>query len=328
MPGAERTKLARLTIAAAGILAVILYVLHPAAGFPAPFSHGVMRPGTVVIVAGMPRSGSTALFNIARLLMQDNDPNTLPLYVAQNRNLTQMPKAKQYAIQSQTTAADVLLYKNSGVSVVIKMHSPEVLKEFVDAGLPDVLLSSHRDPAGMLCSKARIFNPKQLQNSESLWEVACFSSLKSQIMLYRAAAGRASALNPRGIDYDMPFFPSDLHAEFRRVADLIGVRISDDRDINRLVSLYGKISDKLPGGVLGGFGHHPLTFMHPKHSSSHTQGCGPALEAGIQLDGLCARWQQNKGAISIRAARDIMNPSLTTKRGLFSVLDNDDAWTR
>ena len=42
---------------------------------------GWMERGKVVVVAGMPRSGSTALYNMVRLVMQEQDPNLIPLSV-------------------------------------------------------------------------------------------------------------------------------------------------------------------------------------------------------------------------------------------------------
>ena len=74
--------------------------------------------------------------------------------------------------------------------MVIKVHAPDVLAKLVLLGVPDLVLTSNREPRGLLCSKARIFKPSELQNTAEQWSKACRGLMKLQLRLYQAVESR------------------------------------------------------------------------------------------------------------------------------------------
>lgn len=110
------------------------------------------KPGQVVVVVGMPRSGSTLLFNIARLLVEYEDPNTISGY--------------------EIPAEEVYYWASNNISVVIKAHDMfktyiNPLKNNISSAdgtysvgkgtiLADYVFYSKRDLKSAMCSLYRL----------------------------------------------------------------------------------------------------------------------------------------------------------------------------
>ena len=275
---------------------------RPSGGGKAPAPVSPPRGlGLVVAVAGLPRTGSTALYNMLRLIMFDRDPNLVTLFVSGQ------------AFSTGHNRTHIEICRQHGIPTLVKLHEPAVLAELVRAGLLDVVLFSHRDPADMLCSMARAFNPKMLANTPQQWVAACHRNLALQVQLYRAVAPRRSGPGgaaPTGVESDMAFFPGDLEAEFRRLALLLGLDQPDHATAARLVTSFQRVSSaNLPNSWrLPGWPHHPGTMMHAGHQGSDPTGGRPhracAARPALQLDPVCVAWQTVNGSAPAAVLRN------------------------
>jgi hypothetical protein len=98
--------------------------------------------GHAIAIFGLPRTGSTVLFNMARLLVREVDPNMV----------------SGFAIAFDKALA----WKAAKVSVVMKMHElakaknkvdgKEVLNPYKEADVFEGVLFSHRSPGNQVCS--------------------------------------------------------------------------------------------------------------------------------------------------------------------------------
>lgn len=277
--------------------------LEPSMLRPRPSSAGggkQLRPGLVVAVAGLPRTGSTALYNMLRILMFDRDPNLIALFVS----------GRAYSTGHNRTHIE--LCRQHGIPALVKLHEPAVLDELVRAGVVDVVLFSHRDPADMLCSQAR-FSPEMLDYNPEQWVNACHRMLAQQVQLYRAVSPRRTGPGgaaPTGTEHDMAFFPADLEAEFGRLAMLLGLDQPDQATAARLVASFQRVSSvNLPASwLLPGWPHHPGTMMHAGHQGSNSTGgqqpSACAARPALQTDAICVAWQKANGSAPAAVLRD------------------------
>ncbi|KAI9004389.1 hypothetical protein DFJ74DRAFT_693228 [Hyaloraphidium curvatum] len=101
------------------------------------------EPGHAIAIFGLPRSGSTVLFNMVRLLVRDVDPNVVSGF--------SVPFDK------------ILEWKKVSVSVVTKLHElakPKKLESgeedlegfYREHEVLDGVVFSHRNPGGLVCS--------------------------------------------------------------------------------------------------------------------------------------------------------------------------------
>eukprot|EP00040_Diaphanoeca_grandis_P012219 m.62186 g.62186 ORF g.62186 m.62186 type:complete len:357 (+) comp23103_c0_seq1:341-1411(+) len=261
-----------------------------------------MRLGTIVVVAGLPRSGSTALYNLARLVMFNQDPNLMTFFLGGG---------------SPHNVSHVQLCRDHNISALIKLHDPLVLKALVDAHLVNVVLFSHRNPAGMLCSQAKMFQPSLLNSTEHEWVSMCRRSLATQIELYRAVYSRRSKHLMFGVEYDLAFFPSDIGTELRKLSKMFQVPVIDHHDIERLAASFELISHDLPKSWnLPGVPHHPGTMMHAGHVTNTNAVCD--AKQALLSDTVCAAWCNASGAVFDRVKANPNDPrfaSITSSYG-------------
>lgn len=100
----------------------------------------------VVIVAGLPRTGSTWVYNIARILMRIRDPNSIAGWYADLIAIWKNHKTHRY---DNMKISWLDAYKSLNTSLVIKTHGPGAFKAFsrgksLGEGA-DVTLLTHRD---------------------------------------------------------------------------------------------------------------------------------------------------------------------------------------
>lgn len=100
----------------------------------------------VVVAAGLPRTGSTWLYNVLRILMRKRDPNTVAGWYADLISLWKNHKTGKYRYMNATWLE---AYKSLNTSLLLKMHGPGPFKLFSRGGklseLADLTVTSHRD---------------------------------------------------------------------------------------------------------------------------------------------------------------------------------------
>lgn len=145
----------------------------------------VLKPKFVVVATGL-RTGSTVLYNIARLWLLLGDPNTLAYF-----HLHDFVDPKAWLQKNQSFLNKVHATNNFTIK-------------------PDVLLFSHRKPSDQLCS-IKCFG---------LGIPNCTVQKRMQEKFYRWK----ESLNPPAF-YDLPFenLVSNPLAEIRKVGKLIGI---------------------------------------------------------------------------------------------------------
>lgn len=250
-----------------------------------------MPRGLVVVVAGLQRSGSTALYNLARLLMSDQDPNLITFYLHTNLSITGQSEKH------------VQMCRDKNVSVLIKLHQPEMLARLIKLDLVDVLLSSYRPPVEMLCSNAILFQPQWREFETRGWARMCEQRLNTQNAIYKIAAergGRRKWTPTSGIEYDMQFFPHDIVQTLEHVGELLQIRDLPQWVLERMAVAFGRITDHLPEKWhIPNWVHHPNTMMHSSHSSSsHSDKleCYERMRKAAKLSLSCSQWQARGGA--------------------------------
>eukprot|EP00038_Savillea_parva_P013521 m.211289 g.211289 ORF g.211289 m.211289 type:complete len:371 (+) comp25433_c0_seq1:184-1296(+) len=253
-----------------------------------------MKQGLIVVVAGLQRSGSTALYNLARLLMSDQDPNLVMFYLT-------LDPDKTFANETHIQQC-----RDNNVSVLIKLHSPEMLARLIALDLVDVLLSSHRSPVEMLCSNAILFGPDWHKYADTGWARMCENRLETQDQIYQTAAtrhGKRPNTPESGIDYDMEFFPPDTVEVLAKVASLLGISGVPRSALQHMADAFSRITDVLPEKwLIPGWVHHPITMMHAAHASAsrtEKQACIQRVYNATRLSQPCMDWQARNGAYQI-----------------------------
>lgn len=81
----------------------------------------------VVVAAGLPRTGSTWIYNILRILMRIRDPNSIAGWYADLQAIWKNHKTHKY---DNMDISWLEAYKSLGTSILIKMHGPGAFKGF------------------------------------------------------------------------------------------------------------------------------------------------------------------------------------------------------
>jgi hypothetical protein len=250
-----------------------------------------MPRGLVVVVAGLQRSGSTGLYNLARLLMADQDPNLVMLYLTTNLSIT------------GASEAHVRMCREKNVSVLIKLHQPAMLERLIALDLVDVLFLSNRPPVEMLCSNAVMFQPQWRNYKTAAWVGMCNKRHATQNKIYKVALtrhGRRPWTPANGVEYDMPFFPKDMVATLQKIALLLRIRGLPLWVLERMALVFDRITDQLPERwLIPGWVHHPVTMMHASHASTSRNAkleCYERMRKAAHKSQICGDWQSRSGA--------------------------------
>ncbi|CAN8065865.1 unnamed protein product [Agarophyton chilense] len=105
------------------------------------------RPSPLVIAAaGLPRTGSTWVYNVLRILARIRDPNSVAGWYADLINIWKNHKTRRYEHMKESW---LTAYRSLNTSLVIKMHGPGPFKLF-SHGSPlekgaDLTVITHRD---------------------------------------------------------------------------------------------------------------------------------------------------------------------------------------
>lgn len=252
------------------------------------------RHGSVVTIVGMPRSGSTLLFNIARLLVELEDPNTISGY--------------------EPPVEDVYYWSSNNISVVIKAH--DMFKTYINplkgtvssingmyrapahAVLSDYVLYSRRDLGSAMCSLYRLGWVE-----ESTVKRRCSNMISMNRTVYRKLkAYKESQKNPDGSKRPAFFEPftfdeitksrESMEPLIQSISTMLGLCSSPEKVawVEAAVKALKPIA--LPSGDSRS-AQNPRTLLHSKHTATSTKlnnvednvhwDCTPVYEAMKKL---------------------------------------------
>jgi len=81
----------------------------------------------VVVAAGLPRTGSTWIYNILRILMRIRDPNSIAGWYADLQAIWKNHKTHKY---DHMEVSWLEAYRSLGTSILLKMHGPSAFRGF------------------------------------------------------------------------------------------------------------------------------------------------------------------------------------------------------
>lgn len=155
-----------------------------------------------VVAGGAPRTGSTFMFNILRVLMRQRDPNTV---ASSNWML-----AKLVPENSTITEYDrVALLKTLGTSILVKLHTAHQYYEFIGpnrtqrfADDVDLLVTSYRDLRDEAVSAFKMFaaNRSAFDVPEK-WGNLCRSLIRKRDSLINEAGSKVPVVDVRYEDW-------------------------------------------------------------------------------------------------------------------------------
>lgn len=240
----------------------------------APISHPQppFRPITVGCY-GLPRTGSTVVYNLVRLLLGDVDPQLLEGWVEDT-----------IGNQDIRTMVEGL---HGQQSIVYKAHV--VTPEMRDA--TDVFIFSHRSPYDAVCSYGLMFQP-DVMDDDSKAVKHCRGMQCLQKSLYQAAEGKPTL----DISYDTMLTDEGIINTLDQLIDLLklgGMGIDRQR-------LVWKLRKLVPPAAGMFEPHHPKTLLHTEHvhTAEDRRRCA-VVSSYLDNDPSCVAWNQMGGAAGV-----------------------------
>lgn len=255
---------------------------------------GVPNP-IFVIAGGAPRTGSTFIFNILRVLMRIRDPNTvassnwmLAKLVPENNTLTEYDR--------------IALLRTMGTSVLVKVHTKKQYYEFVGpshgnkfADEVDLLVTGYRDLRDETISAYKMFAKNRTEyESESKWVEMCQALIRRRNSLIIEAGDRVRVVDIRYEDWRDGGSRAMLGL-IRKLSRSIPWTYTED-DIRRTYAEVLRL--RVPAGGETGkrVDWHVSNLMSPRHiSKEHLSQ--ELVEKGVRAvnkDGKCAEWLRDK----------------------------------
>lgn len=223
-------------------------------------------PGKVISIVGMPRSGSTLLFNIVRLLVEYEDPNTISGY--------------------EIPAEEVYFWAKQNISVVIKTHDQykmyiNPLKQsttsengFYSAPqgviLSDYALYSRRDLGSAMCSLYRLGWVDETSSKRR-----CINMVSMNRTIYRRIhlrdsknqksilASRPAILDPFSFD-EITEGRKSMISLIKKISYQLGICASEER-----IKWVENAANSLKPVALPSFdsksAQNPRSLLHSKH---------------------------------------------------------------
>lgn len=146
------TQLACATLCGALAVVVLHVLLLRPLRAPNPIAHAerqlrLGRPKPLVIVAaGLPRTGSTWVFNVLRILLRMRDPNSVAGWYADLINIWKNHKTHRWDHMRETWLD---AYRSLNTSLLLKMHGPGPFRGFSHGSSlessTDLTVITHRD---------------------------------------------------------------------------------------------------------------------------------------------------------------------------------------
>lgn len=258
----------------------------------------------VVVAAGLPRTGSTWIYNVLRILMRQRDPNTIAGWYADLQNIWRNHKTHRY---DNMQVSWLTAYKSLGTSILIKMHGPSPFRGF-SRGLSlgegaDLTVLTHRD----LRSEVRSWVYQNFNSSVHAGKVddTPFGDSAQWVRVaHRILTERNSTLNSIGngnyldIRYE-DWNDKDADAQLaivRSIADKLEWHFDDDQ-LRDCILEAARIRPPDTGAVLM---YNPVSKLHPGHTriDAQDESFQKALQDGfhaIEEDDTTSRFLRSQG---------------------------------
>lgn len=261
-----------------GLLAVankIAGLLSPSLGGPSlarlatPYHfterRGVPKP-ILVIAGGAPRTGSTFIFNILRVLMRMRDPNT----VASSNWMLQKLVPEDL---NETNFDRIALLRTMGTSILVKVHTAH--QYYVFAGPAharrfsqevDLLFTSYRDLREETVSAFKMFasNRSAFEHDEK-WAELCTSLIRRRNSLIEEAGDVVPVVDVRYEDWKDGGDQAIL-ALIRELGAALPWEYSED-DLRRTFHEVTRLRVPVGGSTSNHVRWHLANLMSPKHIS-------------------------------------------------------------
>lgn len=263
----------------------------------APFldKSGVPRP-IFVIAGGAPRTGSTLIFNILRILMRIRDPNTV---ASSNWML-----AKLVPENSSLEAYDrIALLRTMATSILVKVHTAKQYYNFAGplhrhsfAEQVDLLVTGYRDLREETVSAFKMFAKNRTEwLEEHKWSEMCRALIRRRNSLITEAGRVVPVVDVKYEDWNGRGASAMLDLVRILAANMPWYYTEDDyaRTLQEIAQLRVPAGGKVDSRVEW----HVSNLMSPKHISKETlrdELVAKGLHA-IYNEPVCKSWLADKG---------------------------------
>lgn len=258
--------------------------------------NGNRDPKPIFVVAGgAPRTGSTFIFNVLRVLMRIRDPNTvassnwmLAKLVPENRNLEEYDR--------------IALLRTMGSSILVKVHTAKQYYDFVGplhkhkfADEVDLLVTGYRDLREETLSAFKMFVSNRTEwQVESKWSAICQALIRRRNSLIKEAGTVVPIVDIRYEDWK-----DGGDAVVLRLVRHLAVNLPWQYSEHDLLSTLAEVKRmRVPaGGEVGNrIEWHVSNLMSPKHISVELVSEG-LIAMGIHAvnnEPICRQWLTEK----------------------------------
>lgn len=255
---------------------------------------GSPRP-IFVVAGGAPRTGSTFIFNVLRVLMRIRDPNTvassnwmLAKLVPENKTLEEYDR--------------IALLRTMGTSILVKVHTAKQYYDFVGPLHPhkfadevDLLVTGYRDLREETVSAFKMFAKNRTEwENESKWAQMCQALIRRRNSLITEAGSSVPVVDVRYEDWKDGGDVAMLSL-IRRVGSSLPWYYTED-DYVRTLAEVSRLRVPTGGEVGKRVEWHVSNLMSPKHISVEKLSedlVAKGLHA-INSEPACSAWLSQK----------------------------------
>lgn len=252
-------------------------------------------PPIFVIAGGAPRTGSTFIFNVLRVLMRIRDPNTvassnwmLAKLVPENATLSEFDR--------------IALLRTLGASLLIKLHTAHQYYEFVGpthsrrfADEVDLLVTSHRDLRHEAVSAFKMFaQNRSAFEYDTKWSNLCRSLIRKRESLMKEAGDIVPIIDIRYEDWRDGGDHALMHL-IRELATHIPWTYTE-RDLRLTLTEVKRLRTPLGGVGDQRIDWHLSNLMSPRHISHETLSKGFIARGirAVEQEPVCAHWLRTR----------------------------------
>lgn len=218
-----------------------------------------------------PRTGSTVLFNLVRVLFERLDPNVVTGF---ETDIVSVEGAK-----TTQTIRDIVPHAHGNLSVVYKTHTEG---DEMRNNHTDFYIRSYRDPYQAVCSHVIMFSQTRLNDPEKRRELCRRFARRDSLMREMAAEKQALHVDFAALKSGVDGMVAIIDA----LLEMWGVEGYVDRqgvaeDVLRLKAP--------PQGIF--YVHHFKTLLHSEHvRRSKTNDICAELRKELEVDPICRAW--------------------------------------
>ena len=245
-----------------------------------------------VVAGGAPRTGSTFIFNILRVLMRMRDPNTV---ASSNWMLAKLVPEN---ITANPDYDRIRLLRTLGTSVLVKLHTAQQYYRFVGPNCTtkfaddiDLLVTSHRDLREETVSAFKMFaHNRSIYDQPEQWAGLCRSLIRKRNSLINEAGDKVPVVDVRYEDWRS----GGDHALAKLVHQMADALPWDYTRQEELAALNEVRRLKVPDGgpTEATINWHVANLMSPRHIS-HEVLSEDFIAMGVkavQEEPTCAEW--------------------------------------